>query len=480
MLHLRHLIRPLVVIALLATTLALAAAAPAGAQSTIRVFTFESDDGADWEVQVTVQALGGCNPPNARPGYVTSWLGPDDEDGEVLDPGVCNYRLTAIARNTATRSQLCDAELKWSTGNYGSSLQTSSSPADDIAVEARHTGENTPSCAAQPTLAITIEPDVGDNAVVQPLPGNSTDSNLTVRARRAVEITEFRVKVTPESTSVGRAGCDQTLDFFVLGDGDAVEKALSSIGSGVTCEFRITVTEAPPPFIIRDSNGKKFSTANKNINTGQIELDLSDQVQLPWNRISIVQDVVNNPGEQGSVSYEIGTECGGVAGLPPIIGVSTGTGIHTLPGGGKVAQLQNTRRTVHRENVANFGPGAVYPAVASSTTSDRISGCSVTATIGGLPEGCTLAGSSTRTLTWSSANPLRYFDFEFDIYCSGSRPPGSPALPPATDDSSGTSTDDTDDVATVGTADVRIVARLLVQREDRVRSAAVAGRRHLG
>ena len=64
--HIRHLIRPLVVVALLATSLALAAASPVGAQSAIDVFEFRNGetgaDADDWEVQITAQALGGCNP----------------------------------------------------------------------------------------------------------------------------------------------------------------------------------------------------------------------------------------------------------------------------------------------------------------------------------------------------------------------------------------------------------------------------------
>ena len=123
------------------------------------------------------------------------------------------------------------------------------------------------------------------------------------------------------------------------------------------------------------------------------------------------------------------------------------------------------RFTVHSPDFANFGVGAVYPAVATSTTSDEIGGCSVTASIEGLTEGCTLAGTSTRTLTWTAANPTRNFNywFEFDIYCSGTQPPEANVPPPApsSGDSSGTSTDVTSSAAVVGTADVRIVARLL-------------------
>lgn len=469
MLHIRHLIRPLVVVVLLATSLALAAA-PVGAQSDIEVFEFhngEADaDAADWEVQITAQALGGCNPDNARPGYVTAWIGPDDEDGEVLDPGVCNYRITAVARKTDAPNRLCNAELGWGAtpSTWSSALTTKTrTPADADVITARHTGGATPNCSARPTLAIKIDPE----DVVQELPASATDSNLEARAQRAAEITEFRVKVTPQSTTINRTGCDQTLDFFVLGDGEAAEKALSALGAGVECDFRITVTEAPPPFTITDANGEAFKTTERDAD-GEIDIDLSDHVQLPYNRIVIIQDVINNPGNQGSAAYELTTTCGGVPALPPIaIGTTPGgSGIYTLPGGDTVATLANGRFTVHSPTFANFGAGASYPAVATSITSDEIAGCSVTASIELDAPGCTLGGSDNRTITWSSADPVRHFDFEFDIYCGGSRPPDPPPTPttqPAVTDDPTDDTDDADEAATAesGTDTVRLVARLL-------------------
>ncbi|MXV91830.1 MAG: hypothetical protein F4121_09450 [Acidimicrobiia bacterium] len=466
MIQIRHLIRPLAVVALLATSLALAVASPAGAQSDIDVFEFhngEADaDADDWEVQITAQALGGCNPEQARPGYVTAWIGPDDEDGEVLDPGTCNYRITAVARKTDAPNRLCNAELGWgaSPGTWGPSLTTKTRPPDEDVVTARHTGGATPNCSARPTLSITIDPE----EVIQELPVSATDSNLEARAERAAEITEFRVKVTPESSTANRTGCDQTLDFFVLGDGEAAEKALGSLGAGVECDFRITVTEAPPPFAIIDANGEPFKTTDRDAD-GEIDIDLSDHVQLPYNRIVIIQDVINNPGNQGRAAYKLSTTCGGVPALPPIaIGTGGGgSGIFTLPGGDTVATLANGRFTVHSPTFANFGAGASYPAIATSITSDEIAGCSVTASIELDAPGCTLGGSDARTLTWSSANPIRNFDFEFDIYCGGSRPPDPPPTPttqpPATDDDTDTVEDEA--AAESGTDTVRIVAQLL-------------------
>lgn len=475
MLQIRQLIRPLVVVALLAASVALAVASPAGAQGNIEVFEFhngeDGTDASDWELQITVQALGGCNPTNARSGYVTSWIGPDDEDGEVLDPGTCNYRITAVARKTDALNRLCSAEVGWgdAPSDFSAELTTSTRPDDADTVTARHTGGDTPSCSARPTLSIKIDPD----KVVQELPASATDSNLEARAQRAAEITEFRVKVTPQSTTIGRTGCDQTLDFFVLGDGEAADKALGTLGAGVKCDFRITVTEAPPPFAIIDANGEPFDTDDAG-SDGEIDIDLSDHVQLPYNRIVIIQDVINNPGNQGSAAYDLSTTCGGVPALPPIaIGTGGGgSGIYTLPGGDTVATLATGRFTVHSPTFANFGAGASYPAVATSTTSDEIAGCSVTASIQLEASGCTLGGSDNRTLTWSSANPLRNFDFEFDIYCGGSRPPDPPppptptTQPPATGDSAASSTGTSDSAGTATAPDaatdtVRLVARLL-------------------
>ncbi len=462
MTHLRHLTRLLVVTALLATGLALAVGSPAGAQSTIRVFTFESEEtDAAWEVQISAQALGGCIPSGARSGHVSGWIAPGGQDGEVLDPGVCNYRITAVARQTANPNQLCTAEVKWGSGGTYAASITTANRGTETTVVAQHVGGTTPTCSAQAVLAITIDPE----EVVEALPKTAQDSNLQARAERAAVITEFRVKVMPKATSVNRSGCNQTLDFFVHGDGEDAVKALGSIGAGVTCEFTITVTEAPRPFVIAKPNGTSFSTADKNVNTGQIEIDLSEHVRLPYNRIVIVQDVTNNPGNQGTAAYKITSVCAGVAALPPIA-TAGGSGIYTLPGGQTVASLHNGRFTVHSPNFANFGPGASYGAVATSTTSDEIGGCSVTATISGLPDGCTLTGSASRTLTWTGANPIQNFDFEFDIYCGGAQPPAPevpPPTPPSTGDSSGASTD----TSTTGTAPeaasdtVRLVARLL-------------------
>ncbi|MCY3663619.1 MAG: hypothetical protein OXH28_12475 [bacterium] len=472
--HLRHLVRPLVVIALLATVLSIAAAAPSGAQ-TIRVYTFESaeteSDDNSWEIQFTAQTLGNCTPNNAPTSYVTPWLPPGGTDLEVLDPGTCTYRITAVARQAASPRLLCKTLLGWDSPSGTNPIRTSRLANAPTTVQAQHyvNMSNEPVCSAQPTLSVKISPD----AVVEELPESATDDGLTDRAERAAAITDFQVRVTPRASSAAGTGCDRTLEFTVAGDGEPVEAVLGAIGSA-TCRFRITVTEAPPPFAIVKTSGKSFDTSvrNETANTGYLDedtgliaLDLSEHVRLPVNRIAIIQDVVNNPTNEGSAAYRVTSECGGVSALPPVAITNVRSGIYTLPGGQTVAGLANGRFTVHKPGFAYFGPGASYPAVAASLVSDEIGGCTVTASIDLVADHCTLAGADTRTLSWTSDNPLQHFDFEFDIYCGGAQPPRpeAPPQPAAAPDSStdDPATDDSSTTADVEGPGVRIVARLL-------------------
>ena len=468
----RHLTRLVVVVALLATGLTLAVAAPTGAQSPLRVFNFRSaETDNDWQIQITAQALGGCRPGNARSGLVTAWMAPGDVDSEIFNPATCTYRITAVARRASVPHELCKTELRWGAdGDFQTEpLQTSKRADAPTTVEAKHFEDGgEPNCSPQPRLSVTIDPA----EVVETLPESSTDPFLAALAARAVAITDFRVRVAPTFTSVGRTDCDRTLEFVVKGGGAATEKALGSIGSAI-CEFRITVTEAPPPLAILNLRGKAFSTGLTDEDSGLIGLDISDLVSLPVNRITIIQNVVNNPTNQGGAAYRVDNDCGGVGSLPPIAPAG-GSGIYTVPGGETMVSLSNGRFTVHKPGFANFGPAASYPAVATSTVSSEIRGCSVTATIDLVAPGCTLTGSPTRTLTWTSANPLVSFDFEFRIDCHDIRSP-EPEVPPPpqttddpTDDPNDDSTVDSDDdpadtstAAVVGSPDVRIVARLL-------------------
>ena len=436
MLHLRRLIRPLVVLALFATALAVATS-PAVAQSTIEVFKFVNrDDGLNgtWEVRVTVKSLGGCNPDQGEAGYVSGWLEVDEEGGVVLDAGVCTYVVTAVARSSSRPGEICDAGLAWG-ASVGTATQLLTSDAGRGAlteVSVQHAGGSSPVCAQSSVLTFKIEPD----DVVQALPATAADADMTARAKRAVEITDFQVRVTPDSSTVSRTGCDQSLRFTMRGDGDEVEEAMEPIAQGVTCKWRAFIVGAPEPFVVTDASGEPFSTADAS--NGSINVDLSGQVGLPYARIAVIQDVTNS-GNEDYASYTVSRACAGVAALPPTALGAGGSGIFTLPGGQKVATLREGRFTVHAPNFANFGPSAVYPAVATSTTSNSIGGCSVTVAINDLPAKCSTAGSDVRTLTWTASNPVRHFDFEFDIDCGGSATPPTtapelPPPPPPTDD----------------------------------------------
>ena len=453
----RQLVRLLVVVALLVV----AVAAPAGAQSALRTFSFRSAETDDeWQVQVTAQALGGCRPGDARSGIVTAWMAPGDVDSEVFNPATCTYRISAAARRASVPNELCKTELRWGAeGDFQTEPLLTSKRADaPTTVEVKHFEDGgEPDCSPQPRLSVTIDPA----AVVEALPESSTDPVLAALAARAVAITEFRVTVTPTATSVGRTDCDRTLEFAVTGGGAAAEKALGSVGSAI-CDFRITVTEAPPPLAILNIRGKTFSTELIDEDSGLIAVDISDLVVLPVSRITIIQNVVNNPTNEGIAAYRVDRDCGGLGSLPPVAR-PTGSSIYTLPGGETVVSLDNGRFTVHKPGFANFGPDASYPAVATSTVSGAIRGCSVTATIDLTATGCTLAGPATRTLTWTSANPLASFDFEFKIDCHDAQSP-VPEVPPApqpTDDPAERSTGDSSTAAVVGSPEVRIVARVL-------------------
>ena len=459
MLHLRHFSRLLVVLALLATAVAVAAS-PSTAQTGIVVLTFDNVDTDDWEVRVTANTLGGCTPKQGPASYSSGWLDVDDEGGEVFNPAVCTYVITAVARNETTNpGRICDAQLQWGTsGGFNDELSTSGTArGSDTTVQVRHVGDTNPRCSESIVLAFTIDP----GEVVQPLPASGADPDLQARAERAAAITEFNVRVTPDPSTANRTGCNQSASLLVLGDGEEHEEGLEPVGSGVTCEWRAKIVGAPEPFVVLSSNGKKFSTADAT--AGEINVDLSDQVELPYKRIAIIQDVVNS-GNQGNVSYTIARSCAGVAALPPTVGSTGGSGIYTLPGGQTVARLTEGRFTVHKPSAANFGPGAVYPAIATSTTSSRLGGCSVTVSIEGLPANCAVDGATTRTLTWSATNLIEHFDFEFDIDCSGAAAPATgTGLPPPTPGTSSTTSSGGDPGTSVPATsdDVRIVARKL-------------------
>ena len=167
-------------------------------------------------------------------------------------------------------------------------------------------------------------------------------------------------------------------------------------------------------------------------------------------RIAIVQDV-RESGNRGEVTYTITRSCGDTTFDSPAPQGSSST-------------LFEGRFTVHSPDYPQFGPVATYPAVAAGSTSTSVVGCSVTVTVGAVPAGCLVVGGITQTLTWTAADPIAHFDFEFDFYCGGTAPPPTPA--PLPGDSVETSTDDAGPVDDAGavdsaTADLRIVARKL-------------------
>ena len=118
--------------------------------------------------------------------------------------------------------------------------------------------------------------------------------------------------------------------------------------------------------------------------------------------------------------------------------------------------LRTGRYTAHSPSVPAFGPTATYPVGAAATDSDDVVGCSVTVAIGDVPADCVVDGALTRTLTWTEADPVRNFDFEFTITCAAV-PVTTTTTEPAAEDPA-----DEDPAGTVAAGDeVRIVARKL-------------------
>ena len=357
MLHLRRFIRPLVVLALLATALALVSS-PAAAQ-TAKVFRFENTDPSDdWEVRVTIESFGGCGENEGRGGGSSDWLERGDQWGEVLDLD-CSYTFSAIARNEVdNEGELCDAELAWNGGSYGDELRTRGrGPSDTTDVDVRHEVDG--GCDAVIVATFAMDPD----EVVEDLPRSGADASLEARAERAVEVAEFKVRVGPDASTKSRRGCNQVFVFPMSGGDDgAVEKEFPGIPTGSSCKFRVTIEDAPGPFDITDADGLTFNTSAAGAG-GALDVDLTRLVRLPYARIAIVQDV-RNSNNQGTASYSITRSCAGVDSLPPTIVGGGGPGIYSTPGGNVVATLSEGRFTVHSPNFANFGAGANYLAVA--------------------------------------------------------------------------------------------------------------------
>ena len=447
MLHLRRLSKPLLSVALIAALLAVAAS-PVTAQD-VNIFVFENSDGEDWQVRVTVTSLGGCTPESGlgSEGYVSGWLSYQSQGGAPLNTATCSYSITAEARRNSR--EVCDAELGWgaSPGSWSDLLNSGSPDVEQlISVQHKSTGGGDPICSDAVKVTFTIDPE----EVVEELPTHSEDDDLEARVKRAVEVTDFDVRVRPNKSTKEDRGCDVLLAFTMQGGEEGeVEMALAGMPTGSDCRFDVFIINEPEPFMV-DDGGMSF-TADKT----SFDVDLSDLVELRPARIAIIQDAVGSAGE-GGASYSIERSCAGVEALPPVVRPAGGAGIYQLPGGGFRASLAEGRFTVHSDRAANFGPGATYQIAARSLTSSTVEGCSVTVTVSDLPEDCTVAGGNSQTLTWRASRPFEHFDFEFEITCGGvpTPPPTEPSdLPPPPDDSS--------DAVLSADPDVRIAARML-------------------
>ena len=453
----RTLSRILVVLALLGTALALAAS-PASAQE-LRVIIMENEDAdADttWQVRVQVTSLGGCTPEQGlgAAGFQSTWLGEGSQASVAINAKVCTYRITAQARRTA--SEVCDAELAWgaaATNNFMNELNSATAtPADERRISVRPkmrtvNGDAVPICAAAISKTFTIDPD----DVVEELPRHSRDDDLEERVKRAVELTDFEVRVRPDSSTKSERGCNVVLAFTMQGGEDGeVKKNLEGIPTGTDCKFRVSIINEPGPFIV-SSRDKPFTT------DGSSTVDLSGLVGIEPARIAIIQDVVGSVPDAG-VSYTIQRTCAGVNALPPAVAPTGGQGLYRLPGGGWRVSLVSGRYTVHSDVSPNFGAGATYQAAARSLTSKTVEGCSVTVVIEHVPQNCSVVGGDTQTLTWRASRPFENFDFEFDITCNGAtvQPSAERDLPPAPPTPSSDAPE-----AAAGDSDVRIVAREL-------------------
>ena len=354
MLHLRYLIRPLAAVAILATAVSLAAS-PVAAQEP-KVFVFKNTEDADsgWEVRVTIESFGGCGDAQGRGGDVSDWLEPGEQWGAVLDLD-CSYTLSAVARNEGTeRGKICDTLLAWGgvgVSNGDDELRTRDSAREaETAVSVEHDPDG--NCDAGLRVTFSLDPE----DVVKPLPLTARDPGLEARAERAVEVAEFDIRITPDSSTKSRRGCNQLHRFTMSGGSDGeYEQEFPGIPVGTDCTFVVTIEAVTAPFEVVDTDGIKFRTGGAG-GDGLIDIELDNLVTLPWARIAIIQDVTGT-NNQGHVGYKITRSCAGIDALPPQIVGGGGPGVFTLPGGQVVATLSEGRFTVHSANFANFGPG---------------------------------------------------------------------------------------------------------------------------
>ena len=352
-------------------------------------------------MQVSVRPLGDCQPTRGDGAHDTPWLDVRGEAGALLSLEECVYSIAAVVRDASqTRDCVYRAQLAWgrnpSPGDFvDDSLLTISRPDGETRVSIRR--EPSGPCGARTRTHFLIS----GNDIVEALPGASADEDLFALARRAAEIAEFRIRVGPDysSDSTASPGCAGVTTVTVRGDGERVASVLHNVVSSGSCPLRATVTDAPAPFEAPEGRSVTFDGGNPNI-----LVDLSRLVRLRPARIAIIQDVAGS-ANRGAVTYSINRSCGDVS--------------VTSPAAGAVSPLYEGRFAVHAPHGPAFGAAEVYPVGVVGTTSVDIVGCSVRVTVSGVPAGCSVADGHARELTWSAADPIEHFDFEFVIRCGG-------------------------------------------------------------
>ena len=416
----------------------------------------------DWQVRVSIRTLNNCTPTLGDGPHDTRWIEARGEAGALLSVWECVFSFTAAIRDASVEEAcIVTAELAWgrnpSDADYEEgSLLSSSRPDGESRLSIRRKPGS--ACARPNRTNFAIR----GSTIVEALPAGSAADDLHTLARRAAELAEFEIRVEPDPSSGATlpAGCDRTTTVDVLGDGERVPAVLHD--ATASCPLRATASDAPAPFEARQGLSVTFDGAGRNI-----LVDVSRLFRLSPARIAIIQDVTGSLN-RGVVSYAISRTCGDASTTEP-------------SAGGATSPLFLGRFTVHGPHVPTFGATAVYPVGAESATSTDVVGCSVSVTVSGIPAGCSVAGGPTQTLIWSADAPFDHFDFEFDIGCgTGAADPESSTGEPAsgtTGDPEGTADDDSAVVST--DPEVRIVARKLRQREDRVRTTAAPDPQHV-
>ena len=428
--HLRRLAAALSVLVLLTSAMTMIAA-PAAAQSGVKVFVLvngmvnDEDREEQWQMRVAVRPAGDCNPKAGEAEYSSPWLNAGSQVGVALSLGECIFEISAVMRQAGLRTDCWfTAQLSWdppgATTPADNSVFTTSAPEGVSRLSiVRKPGT---SCAYPTETRFFIS--AAD--VVDQLPAPSAAADLLALARRAAAVSKFDVRIEPDYPSGSvPAGCDDTATFTVRGDGRRVGQPLNIVGAG--CRFRASIVGAPPAFDVVEQASRSFTDSDRII-------DLSSLVRLPQARIAIIQDVVGS-ADGATASYTVNRTCGDADADPAEAGKARSV-------------LYTGRYTVHSPTAANFGPAATYPIGVAADDSDEVVGCSVRVAVSDVPAGCVVDGETTRTLTWTAADPVRNFDFEFDITCG--------AVPATTEPV----TEDPDGTAAAG-GEVRIVARKL-------------------